>query len=52
MGYVRTNKESSGKHFNKPGHTLGDTITTIIENGSEPRPLVQKRKRVPSYQKI
>ena len=29
--YLRTNKEATGEHFNKQGHTLGDIRTTIIE---------------------
>ena len=39
IGYIRTNKEATGEHFNTEGHTLGDMRPTIIEKVKSQDPL-------------
>jgi hypothetical protein len=44
IGYIRTNKEATGEHFNTEGHTLGDMRATIIEKVKSQDPLYRKER--------
>ena len=44
IGYIRTNKEAPGKHFNKEGHTLRDIRATVIEKVKSQEPIYRKKR--------
>ena len=42
-GYVtRNTKDATGRHFNKPGHTLGNMSITILERVKSNDPIYRK----------
>ena len=45
IGYIRTNKEDTGEHFNKECHTLGNMTATEILKSKKSRPTIQKREK-------
>ena len=44
VGYIRTNRESTGHNFNEPGHSLSDMKVSIIEKVNSQDRLYRKER--------